>query len=114
MGYSWRGAGVGLAPWSRPGRVARAEPPPVSTDQVMAGFIVWLARQGVPAGRRCRYWRYAECYLRWRSEHPAEPEDRFHAELRGPGSLDPESRVVGASIALLRRYLAAASGERAG
>jgi hypothetical protein len=81
-------------------------------DEIMAGFIVWLARQEVSPGRRCRYRRYAERYLRWQTEHPEQAEDRYCDELRGYGIAEPEIRIVGASIALLRRYLIAETEAR--
>jgi len=116
MTYPLRGAGVRPARWSSPGRTGDAATPPVPTetriDEIMAGFIVWLARQDVSAGRRSRYRRYAERYLRWQTQRPEQAEDRYYDELRGHGIAEAEIRVVSASIALLRRYLIAATAIR--
>jgi hypothetical protein len=115
MSYPLRGAGLRPSRWSSPertGKVAAPTPTETPIDEVMAGFIVWLARQDVASGRRSRYRRYAERYLRWQTEHPEQPEDRYHDELRRHGIADAEIRVVSASIALLRRYLIAATAAR--
>jgi hypothetical protein len=91
-------------------------PDPASTshpiDTLIAGFIVWLARQDVAPDRRNRYHAHAERYLRWQSGGPDPHADRtlwrYFEQLRRAGVSDIDLVAVRTALALLNRYRATA------
>jgi hypothetical protein len=81
--------------------------------EVLAGFIVWLARQDIPEVRRADYHDQVERYLGWRAgAGPGSPAaSEFVVEMVDHPGQPPHAR---ASLGLLRRYLLAASSRRVG
>lgn len=81
----------------------------VSLDAMIAGFIVWLARQRAPLPGRSHCPNTVERFLRWqhlqRERGADHTEDAYCAELRGAGASHAEIAPIRASIAQFRRYL---------
>jgi hypothetical protein len=81
--------------------------------EVLAGFIVWLARQQIPEPRRGGYHGHVERYLGWRAG-PGTHEPTATGFVQVTAGCGAQARHVRASFALLRRYLLAASHRRTG
>lgn len=91
-------------------------PPDTPTEIVCAGFIVWLAWQRVPPGRRKVYHRAVEEYLHWHDDHPGGTEDSacgYYAQLRAGGASDATLSATREALAWLGTYLSSAPAELA-
>lgn len=98
------------------GAACRTRPPtvpPLTVDEhgceVLAGYIVWLARQDVPAARRVGYHREVERYLKWRLLCADATAAGFLSHRRDLGDDEQRRMLVEVSLRLLARYLLAAS-----
>jgi hypothetical protein len=84
----------------------------MSLDAMIAGFIVWLARQRAPLPGRSHCPNTVERFLRWqhlqRERGADHTEDAYCAELRRAGASSAEITPIRASIEQFRRYLQAA------
>lgn len=76
---------------------------------VVAGFIVWLARQHTPFDQRQRCPDIVERLLRWqdgqREQGDSYTEDTYYAQMTLCGASDAQVNDVRAAIGLFRRYL---------
>jgi hypothetical protein len=84
-------------------------------EAVLAGFIVWLAGQRLPPGRRRMYHRVVEEFLRWRDRHPnfvQDPAWGYYAELRDSGAGEARLQVTREALAWLARYLGSERHDR--
>ncbi|HEX4246821.1 MAG TPA: hypothetical protein VH008_03075 [Pseudonocardia sp.] len=81
----------------------------VAPHAMIAGFIVWLARQRAPLLGRRHCPNTVERFLRWqhlRREQGADhTEDAYCAELSRGGATSAELVPIRAAIAQFRRYL---------
>ncbi|HEX4362026.1 MAG TPA: hypothetical protein VH141_31130 [Pseudonocardia sp.] len=81
----------------------------MALDAMIAGFIVWLARQRTPLPGRSHCPNTVERFLRWqhlqRERGADHTEDAYCAELRNAGASHAEIAPIRASIAQFRRYL---------
>jgi hypothetical protein len=79
-----------------------------SIEEVVAGFIVWLARQRAPVEVRHQAPSAVERFLRWGRDQRVrgrdDCEEAYHDELRARGAADPEITTSHEAIALLVGY----------
>jgi hypothetical protein len=78
-----------------------------ASNEVLAGFIVWLARRRLPAGRRRELHGEAERFLRWQTG-PGQTRGgaRVYLQwLRQAGHSEAELTLAGEAIGRLRAYL---------
>jgi hypothetical protein len=94
---------VSITAAGRPG----ADAPATVRNQLLAGFIVWLARRPLPAERRRELHREVERFLRWQTSpgqaHCGAAE--YPRQLRQAGHNDAELTITGEAIHQLRAHL---------
>jgi hypothetical protein len=80
--------------------------PAIDADEMLAGFIVWLARHDLPAVRRQHYHAHAERFLRWQAHgpdaHADRTQSRYLKQLRLGGDADLGAALT--ALSLLARY----------
>jgi hypothetical protein len=82
-------------------------PATAASNEMLAGFIVWLARRRLPVGRRRALHREVERFLRWRTS-PGQTRGGatlYLRQLRQAGHSEAELTVAGEAIGRLRAHL---------
>ena len=81
-------------------------------NEMLAGFIVWLARRRLPVGRRQELHRAVERFLRWPADPCQTPGDvtAYLQHMRQAGHSEAEVKVAGEAISALRVHLNGGAG----
>jgi hypothetical protein len=92
------------------GKIMTAAAVPVSIEETMAGFIVWLARRRAPLVQRRRCVDSVELFLRWQHDQCEQGEshcgeDTYYAEMRRAGADDAQVTDVRTAVGMFRHYL---------
>jgi hypothetical protein len=78
------------------------EQPSISTGAVVAGFIVWLARQGIDPDKRRRCPAIIEQFLRWQHQQRDQQQPGGFDTYRGTAAQITEAEQA---CQLLERHL---------
>jgi hypothetical protein len=85
------------------------EQPSISTGAVVAGFIVWLARQGIDPDKRRRCPAIIEQFLRWQHQQRDQQQpggfDTYCGLLAQQGATAAQIAEAEHACQLLERYL---------
>jgi hypothetical protein len=86
--------------------------PPISTGTVLAGFIVWLAQQGIDPDKRRRCPAIIEQFLRWQHQQRDQQKpggfDTYRGLLAQQGATAAQIAEAEHACQLLERYLRSA------